>query len=232
MPPSPPACLDAPGFVGYGEGGKLTEAVRRRPCCLLLMDEVEKAHPDVFNLMLQIMEDGRLTDSQASSDRAHVLKMMTLHQVEGGQAHNCRTHGSMPICLPQPCVMIAPHCTATQGRVVSFKNALIVMTSNIGSRLIAASGSRGAFMRNAAGGGAPPQEAEAATEEAAQAWRKPSPQHQRQPTANDDEADASAAYRKNRLRETVLDEIKQFFRPELLNRSALVLRGGEDLDEG
>ena len=77
VPPSPPACLDAPGFVGYGEGGKLTEAVRRRPCCLILMDEVEKAHPDVFNLMLQIMEDGRLTDSQASSYRAHVLKMMT-----------------------------------------------------------------------------------------------------------------------------------------------------------
>ena len=53
------------GFIGYGEGGKLTEAVRRRPCCLILLDEVEKAHPDVFNIMLQILEDGRLTDSQA-----------------------------------------------------------------------------------------------------------------------------------------------------------------------
>ena len=53
------------GFVGYGEGGKLTEAVRRRPCCLVLLDEVEKAHPDVFNIMLQVLEDGRLTDSQA-----------------------------------------------------------------------------------------------------------------------------------------------------------------------
>ena len=139
----------------------------------------------------------------------------------------------MFICLPQLCILTAPQRSAMQGRIVSFKNALIVMTSNIGSRLIAASGSRGAFMRNAAGAGAPPQEAEAASEEAAQVWRKPSPQHQKQPAAvDDDEADASAAYRKNRLRETVLDEIKQFFRPELLNRSALVIRGGEDLDEG
>ncbi|CAI5520781.1 unnamed protein product, partial [Closterium sp. Naga37s-1] len=53
-----------PGYVGYGEGGKLTEAVRRRPFCLILLDEIEKAHPDVFNLLLQIFEDGRLTDSQ------------------------------------------------------------------------------------------------------------------------------------------------------------------------
>ena len=52
-----------PGYIGYGEGGKLTEAVRRRPCTLILMDEVEKAHPDVFSILLQIMEDGRLTDS-------------------------------------------------------------------------------------------------------------------------------------------------------------------------
>ena len=51
--------------MGFGEGGKLTEAVRRRPSAVLLLDEVEKAHPDVFNILLQIMEDGRLTDSQA-----------------------------------------------------------------------------------------------------------------------------------------------------------------------
>ncbi len=51
--------------MGFGDGGKLTEAVRRRPSAVLLLDEVEKAHPDVFNILLQIMEDGRLTDSQA-----------------------------------------------------------------------------------------------------------------------------------------------------------------------
>lgn len=51
------------GYIGYGEGGKLTEAVRRRPCSIVLFDEIEKAHPDVFSILLQIMEDGRLTDS-------------------------------------------------------------------------------------------------------------------------------------------------------------------------
>ena len=53
-----------PGYEGFGDGGKLTEAVRRRPFTVLLLDEIEKAHPDVFNLLLQILEDGRLTDSQ------------------------------------------------------------------------------------------------------------------------------------------------------------------------
>jgi len=71
-----------PGYVGYEEGGKLTEAVRRRPYCLVLMDELEKAHPDVSGILLQIMEEGVLTDST--------------------------------------------------GRTVSFKNAIVVMTSNIG----------------------------------------------------------------------------------------------------
>merc|ERR1711998_207992 len=52
------------GYVGYGEGGQLTEAVRRRPYTVILFDEIEKAHPDVFNLFLQILEDGRLTDSK------------------------------------------------------------------------------------------------------------------------------------------------------------------------
>ncbi|GJP46534.1 hypothetical protein CLOM_g5809 [Closterium sp. NIES-68] len=79
-----------PGYIGFGEGGKLTEAVRRRPFSLLLLDEIEKAHPDVFNLLLQIFEDGRLTDSQ--------------------------------------------------GRHVSFKNTLIIMTSNVGSQAIARGG--------------------------------------------------------------------------------------------
>ena len=53
-----------PGYVGYDEGGQLTEAVRRNPYAVVLLDEVEKAHPEVFNLLLQVMEDGRLTDSQ------------------------------------------------------------------------------------------------------------------------------------------------------------------------
>ena len=78
-----------PGYVGYDEGGQLTEAVRRRPYCVVLLDEMEKAHPDVFNVLLQVLDDGRLTDGQ--------------------------------------------------GRVVSFKNTIIIMTSNVGSQFIAAS---------------------------------------------------------------------------------------------
>ncbi len=79
-----------PGYVGYDEGGQLTEAVRRRPYSVVLFDEIEKAHPDVFNVLLQILDDGRLTDSQ--------------------------------------------------GRVVDFRNTVIIMTSNIGSHLILESG--------------------------------------------------------------------------------------------
>jgi ATP-dependent Clp protease ATP-binding subunit ClpB len=75
-----------PGYVGYEEGGQLTEAVRRRPYSVLLFDEIEKAHPDVFNVLLQVLDDGRLTDGQ--------------------------------------------------GRVVSFKNTIIIMTSNVGSQFI------------------------------------------------------------------------------------------------
>ena len=81
-----------PGYVGYDEGGQLTEAVRRRPYQVVLLDEIEKAHPDVFNVLLQVLDDGRLTDSQ--------------------------------------------------GRTVDFKNTVIIMTSNIGSSAIAASGAR------------------------------------------------------------------------------------------
>ena len=76
-----------PGYVGYDEGGQLTEAVRRRPYSVILLDEMEKAHPDVFNVLLQVLDDGRLTDGQ--------------------------------------------------GRQVSFKNAIIIMTSNVGSKAIA-----------------------------------------------------------------------------------------------
>ncbi len=74
-----------PGYVGYSDGGQLTEAVRKRPFKVILFDEIEKAHPDVFNILLQILEDGRLTDGQ--------------------------------------------------GRVVDFKNTVIIMTSNLGSSI-------------------------------------------------------------------------------------------------
>jgi ATP-dependent Clp protease ATP-binding subunit ClpB len=77
-----------PGYIGYEEGGQLTEAVRRRPYSVILFDEIEKAHPDVFNVLLQILDDGRLTDSK--------------------------------------------------GRTVDFKNTVLIMTSNLGSREIQA----------------------------------------------------------------------------------------------
>jgi ATP-dependent Clp protease ATP-binding subunit ClpB len=75
-----------PGYVGYDEGGQLTEAIRRKPYSVVLFDEIEKAHPDVFNILLQVLDDGRLTDNK--------------------------------------------------GRVVNFKNTIIIMTSNMGSDLI------------------------------------------------------------------------------------------------
>jgi len=75
-----------PGYVGYDEGGQLTEAVRRKPYSVVLLDEIEKAHPDVWNILLQVLDDGRLTDNK--------------------------------------------------GRVVNFKNTIIIMTSNIGSQII------------------------------------------------------------------------------------------------
>jgi ATP-dependent Clp protease ATP-binding subunit ClpB len=75
-----------PGYVGYDEGGQLTEAVRRKPYSVILLDEIEKAHPDVFNILLQVLDDGRLTDSK--------------------------------------------------GRLVNFKNTIIIMTSNLGSQII------------------------------------------------------------------------------------------------
>jgi len=75
-----------PGYVGYEEGGQLTEAVRRKPYSVVLLDEIEKAHPDVFNVLLQVLDDGRLTDNK--------------------------------------------------GRVVNFKNTIVVMTSNVGSSII------------------------------------------------------------------------------------------------
>ncbi len=67
-----------PGYVGYDEGGQLTEAIRRRPYAVVLLDEIEKAHPDVFNVMLQVMDDGRLTDSKGRTvDVNHTVLIMT-----------------------------------------------------------------------------------------------------------------------------------------------------------
>ncbi|MEO6991416.1 MAG: ATP-dependent Clp protease ATP-binding subunit [Candidatus Baltobacteraceae bacterium] len=119
-----------PGYVGYEEGGQLTEAVRRRPYSVVLLDEIEKAHPDVFNLLLQVLEDGRLTDSQ--------------------------------------------------GRVVDFKNTLIIMTSNVGAT----------GMTTSTDIGFRPQKDSSQTE--------------------------TQAY--DRMKSKVLDEVKQTFRPEFLNR--------------
>ncbi len=109
-----------PGYVGFEEGGQLTEAVRRRPYCVILFDEIEKAHHDVFNVLLQLLDDGRLTDGQ--------------------------------------------------GRTVDFKNTLVIMTSNIGSHRIL--DYRGSF--------------------------------------------AGDSY--ERMKETVLEELRRHFRPEFLNR--------------
>ena len=75
-----------PGYVGYDEGGQLTEAVRRRPYSVVLLDEIEKAHPDVFNILLQTMDDGRLTDSQGRTvDFKNVVLIMTSN-IPGGRA--------------------------------------------------------------------------------------------------------------------------------------------------
>ncbi|MEL7036836.1 MAG: ATP-dependent Clp protease ATP-binding subunit [Cyanobacteria bacterium J06592_8] len=117
-----------PGYVGYNEGGQLTEAVRRRPYTVVLFDEIEKAHPDVFNMLLQILEDGRLTDAK--------------------------------------------------GRTVDFKNTLIIMTSNIGSKVIEKGGGGLGF------------------------------------EFSENEVDAQY----NRIRNLVNEELKQYFRPEFLNR--------------
>ncbi|MEJ1933531.1 ATP-dependent Clp protease ATP-binding subunit [Nostoc sp. NIES-2111] len=117
-----------PGYVGYNEGGQLTEAVRRRPYTVVLFDEIEKAHPDVFNMLLQILEDGRLTDAK--------------------------------------------------GRTVDFKNTLLILTSNIGSKVIEKGGGGIGF----------------------------------------EFADDQSESQYNRIRSLVNEELKQYFRPEFLNR--------------
>ncbi|MDY6017771.1 MAG: ATP-dependent Clp protease ATP-binding subunit [Oscillospiraceae bacterium] len=117
-----------PGYVGYDEGGQLTEKVRRRPYSVVLFDEIEKAHPDVFNMLLQILEDGILTDSQ--------------------------------------------------GRRVDFKNCIIIMTSNVGAKLIAQSGSGTLGFA----------------------------------------AESNETASEKKIREAVMGELKNVFRPEFINR--------------
>ena len=117
-----------PGYVGYNEGGQLTEAVRRRPYTVVLFDEIEKAHPDVFNMLLQILEDGRLTDAK--------------------------------------------------GRTVDFKNTLLILTSNIGSKVIEKGGGGIGF------------------------------------DFSEDQSDSQY----NRIKSLVNEELKNYFRPEFLNR--------------
>jgi ATP-dependent Clp protease ATP-binding subunit ClpC len=116
-----------PGYVGYNEGGHLTETIRKKPYSVILFDEIEKAHPDVFNLLLQILDDGRLTDSR--------------------------------------------------GRAVNFKNTVIIMTSNIGARSLENTSKLGFAV------------------------------------AEDEEKD-----RYDRVKDTVMEEMKKAFRPEFLNR--------------
>jgi ATP-dependent Clp protease ATP-binding subunit ClpC len=110
-----------PGYVGFDEGGQLTEQVRRRPYSVILFDEIEKAHPDVFNVLLQILEEGRLTDAQ--------------------------------------------------GRKVDFKNAIIIMTSNIGARDIVKTASLGFAPQSADGGIGYDQVKERVTGELKKAFR-------------------------------------------------------------
>ena len=90
-----------PGYVGYEEGGQLTEAVRRRPYAVLLLDEVEKAHPDVFNVLLQVLDDGRLTDSQGRTvDFRHTVVVMTSNLASRAILDNARSGGD-PVALEQ-----------------------------------------------------------------------------------------------------------------------------------
>ena len=82
-----------PGYVGYEEGGQLTEAVRRRPYSVVLLDEIEKAHPDVFNVLLQVMDDGRLTDGQGRTvDFKNTVLIMTSNLGRAAGSRACRPH--------------------------------------------------------------------------------------------------------------------------------------------
>ena len=94
-----------PGYVGYEEGGQLTEAVRRRPYAVILLDEIEKAHPDVFNVLLQLMDDGRLTDGQGRTvDFTNTVVIMTSNLGAGGDedAGDGRGARALQARVPQP----------------------------------------------------------------------------------------------------------------------------------
>ena len=136
-----------PGYVGYNEGGQLTEAVRSKPYSVVLLDEVEKAHPDVFNLLLQILDDGRLTDSK--------------------------------------------------GRVIDFCNTLIIMTTNLGAKIIERES--GIKPKSEQGEGFK------ITPDAVAGW-EPVPEPIKDPEIFE------------RVTKLVNDELKNFFRPEFLNR--------------
>ena len=88
-----------PGYVGYEEGGQLTEAVRRRPYSVVLLDEIEKAHPDVFNVLLQVMDDGRLTDGQGRTVSFKNTVLIMTSNIPGGRAGR---RGSLPAGVHQP----------------------------------------------------------------------------------------------------------------------------------
>ena len=94
-----------PGYVGYEEGGQLTEAVRRRPYALLLLDEVEKAHPDVFNVLLQVLDDGRLSDSQGRTvDFRHTVVVMTSNLASRAILESARQR-HQPGSVPDPAAL-------------------------------------------------------------------------------------------------------------------------------
>ncbi|HET9200280.1 MAG TPA: AAA family ATPase, partial [Dehalococcoidia bacterium] len=92
-----------PGYVGYDEGGQLTEAVRRRHYCVILFDEIEKAHPDVFNVLLQLLDDGRLTDGQGRTvDFSNTVVIMTSNLGTTGAGSGRTTLGFSPTALTKP----------------------------------------------------------------------------------------------------------------------------------
>jgi ATP-dependent Clp protease ATP-binding subunit ClpB len=136
-----------PGYVGYEEGGQLTEQVRRRPYAVVLFDEIEKAHPDVFNVLLQMMDDGRLTDGK--------------------------------------------------GRVVDFKNTILIMTSNIGSQ----------FLTNPVGADAP---------SAGSGQAPVRPRRTKSEDGSEENVAGDAWFEK--ASEQVVNELHSHFRPEFLNR--------------
>jgi ATP-dependent Clp protease ATP-binding subunit ClpC len=142
-----------PGYVGYEEGGQLTEKVRRKPYSVILLDEIEKAHPDVFNILLQVLDDGRLTDAQ--------------------------------------------------GRVVSFKNSMIIMTSNVGSKLI---------QQNSSSGDETTEDDFNLTKNFGSSFANFDEDRKTQVVDMPDDANYA------KMSEMVNNELKNFFRPEFLNR--------------